>query len=82
MTRWRVDETNFHKLPSIIQTQYRLAICSQIDFLALNGVESISGGDDVGFTVGKVRVEQSISRTLRDFFVTFRIFIIQRLSVY
>lgn len=57
MTRWRVDETNFHKLPSIIQTQYRLAICSQIDFLALNGVESISGGDDVGFTVGKVRVE-------------------------
>lgn len=57
MTRWRVDETNFHKLPSIIQTQYRLAVCSQIDFLALNGVESISGGNDAGFTVGKVRVE-------------------------
>lgn len=57
MTRWQVDETNFAELPSLIQTLYRLAICSQIDFLALNGVESISGGEEVGFTVGKVRVD-------------------------
>ena len=57
MTRWQVDETNFDELPGIVQTMYRLAVCSQIDFLAINGVESISGGEEVGFTVGKVRVD-------------------------
>lgn len=57
MTRWQVDETSFEKLPSLTQTLYKLAICSQIDFLAINGVDSISGGDDTGFSVGKVRVE-------------------------
>ena len=57
MTRWQVDEDNFSELPSIVQTLYKLAVCSQVDFLALNGVESISGGEEVGFTVGKVRVD-------------------------
>lgn len=57
MTRWRVDETTIDSLPSMIQTLYRLAVCSQIDFLAINGVESINGGNDAGFTVGKVRVD-------------------------
>ncbi len=57
MTRWQVDDTTINNLPSIIQTLYRLAICSQIDFLAINGMESISGGSDVGFTVGKVTVQ-------------------------
>ena len=57
MTRWQVDEDNFSELPSLVQTLYKLAVCSQVDFLALNGVESISGGEEVGFTVGKVRVD-------------------------
>ena len=58
MTRWQVDESNLDKLPSIVQTMYKLAICSQVDFLSINGVESISGGEDsVGFSVGKVRVD-------------------------
>ena len=58
MTRWQVDESNFDQLPSFIQTLYKLAICSQIDFLSINGVESISGGEEsVGFSVGKVRVD-------------------------
>ena len=56
MTRWRVNEENFDRLPSMIQTQYRLAICSQIDFLAINGVDSVNGGGNDGFTVGKVTV--------------------------
>lgn len=57
MTRWQVDETNFDKLPSLTQTLYRLAICSQIDCLAVNGIESLYDGEDsVGFSVGKVRV--------------------------
>ena len=54
MTRWRVNEENFTRLPSLIQTQYKLAICSQIDFIAINGLESINEGDTGGFTVGKV----------------------------
>ena len=58
MTRWQVDEDNFAELPSFIQTLYKLAICSQIDYLAVNGVSSLYDGEDtVGFTVGKVRVD-------------------------
>ena len=58
MTRWQVTEENFGELPSLTQTLYRLAICSQVDFLSINGVDSISGGEDaVGFSVGKVRVD-------------------------
>lgn len=58
MTRWQVTEDNFSELHPLIQTMYRLAICSQIDFLAINGVDSMTGGEDaVGFQVGKVRVD-------------------------
>ena len=58
MARWQVNETNFDELPSFIQTLYKLAICSQIDYLAVNGVSSLYDGEDtVGFSVGKVRVD-------------------------
>lgn len=58
MTRWQVNEENISSFPSLTQTLYKLAICSQIDFLAANGLESISGGEEsVGFSVGKVRVD-------------------------
>ena len=57
MTRWQVTPENIEQFPSLVQTLYKLAICSQIDFLSINGVDSISGGDDVGFSVGKVRVD-------------------------
>ena len=58
MTRWQVDETTIDSFPSLIQTLYRLAVCSQIDFLAINGVDSLTDGEgSVGFTVGKVRVD-------------------------
>lgn len=56
MTRWQVTEENFSELPALTQTQYRLAICSQIDFLSLNGLESINDTGGGGFTVGKVTV--------------------------
>lgn len=59
MTRWKVTEENFGELPSMIQTLYKLAICSQVDFLSINGVESLSAGSGTGFTVGKVRVDGS-----------------------
>ena len=58
MTRWQVDESTIDHLPSFIQTLYRLAVCSQIDFLAINGVDSLTDGESsVGFSVGKVRVD-------------------------
>lgn len=58
MTHWQVNEENISALPSLTQTLYRLAICSQIDFLVANGIESITGGEEsVGFTVGKVHVD-------------------------
>ena len=56
MTRWRVNEGNISELHSLIQTQYKLAICSQIDFLSLNGMETINDTGGGGFTVGKVTI--------------------------
>ena len=56
MTRWQVTEENFSEYPSIIQTQYKLAICSQVDFLAVNGIDEMNSGDSGGWTVGKVTV--------------------------
>ena len=61
MTRWQVTEQNFSELPPLTQTQYQLAICSQIDFLALNGLESINETGGGGFTVGKVTVHAKAS---------------------
>ena len=58
MTRWQVTEENFSRLPTLVQTQYKLAICSQIDFIVINGLDSISGGSNGGFTVGKVTVHE------------------------
>ena len=58
MTRWQADEENFDQLSAFVQKMYKFAICSQIDFLAVNGVESIYTGEDTtGFSVGKVRVD-------------------------
>lgn len=57
MTRWQVTEENLATFPVFVQTLYRLAICSQVDFLSINGVESLNTTGGVGFTVGKVRVD-------------------------
>ena len=57
MTRWQVSEETIDLFPSFVQTLYRLAVCSQIDALAINGIASLNGEDTVGFSVGKVRVD-------------------------
>ena len=57
MTRWRVTGETFPDLPHFTQTLVKLAICSQVDAIAVNGFESVSAGNNVGFTVGKVRVD-------------------------
>ena len=59
MTRWQVTEDNITELPGIVQTMYRLAVCCQIDFLALNGLDSINSTGGGGYTVGKVTVRES-----------------------
>ena len=58
MTRWQVTEDNLGEYPSPVQTLYKKAICAQVDFFAVNGLDSVnlSAGADNGFTVGKVTV--------------------------
>lgn len=55
MTHW-ADETAISKLPAAYQTLYKKAICAQIDFLSINGIDSINETESAGFTVGKVTV--------------------------
>ena len=63
MTRWQVTEETIETFPSLVRILYRLAICSQIDFLAINGLESVSSSGGVGFSVGKVRVDGKAGTT-------------------
>ena len=54
MIKWRNPET----LGAFQLTLYKKAICAQIDFLAINGLDYATGGGntDNGFTVGKVHI--------------------------
>ena len=55
MTHW-VDDATIRKLPALIQNLYRKAVCAQIDFLAINGADSLNEAETTGFTVGKVTI--------------------------
>ena len=49
---------NYAALPAFQQSAIRDAICAQVEYYALNGVDiSISGETSSGWTVGKVRVD-------------------------
>ena len=52
MTRW-ADPATFTPFQL---TLYKKAICAQVDFFAVNGLDSVAGGNDRGFTVGKVSI--------------------------
>ena len=52
MVRWVDPE----KMTSFQRTLYKKAICAQVDFFAVNGLDSVAGGNDRGFTVGKVSI--------------------------
>lgn len=56
MCRWQVTEETLQTLHATVQKLYKLAVCAQIDFLVLNGLESINSTSNNGFTVGKVTV--------------------------
>ena len=55
VTHW-VDDATILKLHPLQQTLYKKAVCAQIDFLQLNGIDSINETASAGFTVGKVTV--------------------------
>lgn len=55
VTHW-VDESTIATLPAQIQTLYKKAICAQIDFLSINGMDSLNESASAGYTVGKVTV--------------------------
>lgn len=59
MTRWQVDANTIATFPDFVQTLYKKAICAQVDWLALNGLESLNSSSDGGFTVGKVTVHSN-----------------------
>ena len=54
VTHWRVDDLT--KLHPTHQMLYKKAICAEIDFLAINGTDSINETASGGWTVGKVTV--------------------------
>lgn len=56
MTHWRVTDETITDYPALVQTLIKKAICAQIDFFAVNGLDSVAGGNDRGFTVGKVSI--------------------------
>ena len=55
VTHW-VDDATIMNLHPLQQTLYKKAICAQIDFLAINGTDSLNETASGGFTVGKVTV--------------------------
>lgn len=55
VTHW-VDDATISSLPALHQTLYKKAVCAQIDFLAINGIDSLNETASSGFTVGKVTV--------------------------
>ena len=56
MTRWQVTEANFPTLSAFQKEMARKAICAQIDFFAVNGLDAVNGDAGRGFTVGKVSI--------------------------
>ena len=60
ITHGRATEQNFAALPAFQQQAVKDAICSQIEYYTLNGVDvSVAGETSSGWTVGKVRVDGS-----------------------
>lgn len=57
MCKWQVDEQTIGNLPALTQTLYKKAVCAQIEFFSVNGLDIIASSSNApGFTVGKVSV--------------------------
>lgn len=56
---------DFDTFSAEVKTSVQNAICAQIEFYALNGIEvSIIGDSTQGFTVGKVNVQKGSTKAL------------------
>ena len=55
VTHW-ADDATIDRLPAMYQLLYKKAVCAQVDFLAINGMDSLNETASAGFTVGKVTV--------------------------
>ena len=62
MTHW-VDDAYILRQPTLVQTLYKKAVCAQVDFLAINGMDSLNETATGGFTVGKVTIHGKASET-------------------
>ena len=62
VTHW-VDDATILKLPALHQMLYKKAICAQIDFLSINGMDSLNETETAGWTVGKVTIHGKNSTT-------------------
>lgn len=65
MTRWKATAETIANLPTFQQTLVKKAICAQVDFFAVNGLDAVAGGTDRGFTVGKVSISGKSGSNLR-----------------
>lgn len=63
VTHWKVDETTINNLHVMIQLLYKKAVCAQIDFLSINGMDSLNETETAGWTVGKVTIHGKQSNT-------------------
>ena len=62
VTHW-LDDAEILKLPAKLLTLYKKAVCAQVDFLSINGMDSLNEADTGGFTVGKVTVHGKANST-------------------
>ena len=60
VTHW-VDDATILALPALHLTLYKKAVCAQVDFLSLNGTDSLNEIGTAGFTVGKVTIHGKAS---------------------
>ena len=63
VTHWKVDETTISNLHVLHQLLYKKAICAQVDFLSINGMDSLNETETAGWTVGKVTIHGKNSTT-------------------
>ena len=57
MTRWAATADTIASLPPFQRTLVKKAVCAQIDFFGVNGLDIVAGSTGgPGFTVGKVSI--------------------------
>ena len=64
MTRWQATEDTVASLPLMIHVLVKKAVCAQIDYFAVNGLDSVAGGNERGWTVGKVSIHSKDTQNM------------------